>query len=229
MTSRHIASQAILSSILSMAFVFGMSKTQAEENLIPDPGFEDGGKTWGIYVSGNSAASGCEFLTVATSPQAGTACAEMKSANNASFSISPQVLAGNQKVAPVKAGERWKLTFWIRSTEDTSTKASPAFFVRIPLLQDWKKLPKVLFIGLNGASAMRETSGSLDIPEIAAELPTKWTKVESVFEIPKNLDANQMGRPEFYARGVMGTIYLDDISLEKVAASTALSQTSNAP
>ena len=228
MITRHYSPKANLVAILiTSAGIFWMPDMQAGDNLIPNPGFEGGQDPWILYVSGNT--PGCEIATSATTPQAGAACVEMKSGTAASFSISPQVLANSQKVAAINTGDRWKLAFWIRASDDAETKASPGFFVRFPLLKDWKKLPSVLFVGLNGACAVRESAGPLDIPQIASDLPDKWKKVEAVFEAPADLGANQLGRPEFYARGLAGSVFLDEISLERVGGDTPLSPATKEP
>ncbi len=65
--------------------------------------------------------------------------------------------------------------------------------------------------------------------QIAADLPTKWTKVEAVFEVPPEVGAVQLGRPEFYARRLTGSVFLDDISLARTDAGTPLSPATKEP
>ncbi len=198
------------------AALLASGSVRAEDNLIPNPGFEEGSGGWVLYVSEQSQAVPCRIDQVNEGQKSGAAAGAMISENFASFSICPEVYAGGEKVLTVQPGSKWKLSFWIRSTEATDSTSQPAFFVRFPLLKDWKKLGKLIFIGANGAAVVRDASGSLDIGEIACNLPAEWTHVEAEFQIPNDVPANQLGRPEFYARGVKGPIFLDDISLSRV-------------
>ncbi len=200
----------------SAAALLAAGSVRAEDNLIPNPGFEEGAGGWLLYVSGQSQAVPCRIDQVKEGQKFGAAAGAMISEDFASFSISPELYAGGEKVLPVDSGERWRLSFWVRATGATESTASPSFFVRFPLLKDWKKVGRLVFIGANGNVVLREATGSLDIAEIASALPTEWTQVAAEFEIPGDAGANQLGRPEFYARGVKGPILIDDISFSRV-------------
>lgn len=201
---------------VSAAALLSAGTLHSDDNLIPNPGFEDGPGGWSLYVSGQSETVPCRLEQVREGQKSGAAAGVMASDDFASFSICPDVYAGNAKALAALPGSRFKLSFWIRAGTDTGSNSRPAFFVRFPLLKDWKKVGRLIFIGANGNVVVREATGSLDIAEIASALPTEWTHVEVEFQIPDDAEANQLGRPEFYARGVKGPIFLDDISLLRV-------------
>ncbi len=211
-------SSPLLICCASAAALLAFGSVRAEDNLIPNPGFEEGARGWLLFVSGQSQAVPCRVEQVKNGQKSGAAAGSLISENFASFSISPEVYAGGEKVLSVQPGERFRLTFWIRVTEATEVTAQPSFFVRFPLLKDWKKVGKLVFVGANGTVVVREATSSLDMPEIARPLPTEWTQVAAEFEIPLDADANQLGRPDFYARGVNGPILIDDISFSRVGS-----------
>lgn len=198
------------------AALVAFGNVRAGDNLIPNPGFEEGANGWLLYVSEQSQAVPCSIEPVKEDRKSGASAGAMVSEDFASFSISPELFAGGEKALAVYPGERWRLSFWVRATEETASTASPAFFVRFPLLKDWKKTGRLVFVGINGNVEIRDASGSLDIAGITADLPNEWTQVSAEFEIPSEDNANQLGRPEFYARGVKGPIVLDDIVLSRV-------------
>jgi hypothetical protein len=213
----------LLATNLFVAFLsFCQSAVQADTNLIRNPGFEEESASWGMFVPQESENKGCEFLISQDSPHSGSACAEMKSGNFARFSIGQKGVQGD----PIRPGDRCRLTFWIRAAQGAQTKGNPAFIVRIFLLDEQKQqLPGnlALFVGLNGHTTVQSPETKLDFSMFHDPLPTKWTKVESVFEIPASTGATRLNSPEFFALYTMGSVFLDDVSLERVEKTVPLS------
>lgn len=204
--------------LLSVSFSFPLS---GAENLITNPGFEDGQRGWGMFIPTESEGKGCEFLINTDSAHSGGACAELKSGNFARFSVGPKSLVGN-----AGTNDRYRLTFWIRASQDLQAKGKESMIVRIFLLDNnGKPLQQniALFVGLNGAFTIQSPEKGLDLSKLSGELPKTWTKVESVFEIPASYEAARLGKPEFFAQYTFGSIYLDDVSFERVDSATPLS------
>lgn len=198
---------------------------RAEENLIPNPGFEEDDGSWGIFIPAESENKGCEMLWSKDSPRNGQTCLELKSGDFARFSAGPKRLEGD----PIRPGDRIRLVFWVRASEDLAIKGSPAFIVRMAFQDDQRQeLPtkEALFIGLNGHTTIQSMEAKLDFSEFPADIPAEWTRVESVFEVPDDLGASKLGQPGFFATYTSGSVYLDDVSLERVGKNVPLSPSS---
>lgn len=192
-------------------------------NLIPNPGFELGDSSWTSFVPGESKDKECTFTVSTVNPRSGKACGELKSADYARFSAGPRAVESG----PILAGERCRLTFWVRADTATLTRSAPGFLVRMILWsEDGKQLPddEALYVGVNGLVTLQSMSRRMDLSGYSDRLPTKWTKVEAVFDVPEmlNLGSCKLGRPEFFAHYTLGSIFIDDVSLERVAPETPI-------
>lgn len=213
---------------LLLCCALACSQAQAGDNLIPNPGVEADDGSWGIFVPGESENKGCEFSFSKESPHSGTSCLELKSGDLARFSVGPKGLTGDA----VRPGDRCRLTFWVRAGNDLQVKSAPPLIVRMFLLDDQgHNLPEnlAIFVGLNGKTTIQSPEKGLDFSPYKEPLPAEWTKVESVFEMPTDLGAGRLSRPEFFAQYTSGSIFLDDFSLERVGSEVPLSPTFQRP
>ncbi len=201
--------------LLAFSLVCGCSNVHADSNLILNPGFEEGAGSWGIFVPAESQDKECQFLISKDSPHSGSACAELKSGSFARFSIGPKsVLSG-----PIAPGDRFHLTYWIRAAKDAHAKGTPGFIVRIFLADSQGQTApgnQAFFVGLNGQSNTQSPQAGVNLAMFPDPLPTEWTKVEAVIEVPADFQGGRLGRPEFFAQYTMGSIFLDDVSLERL-------------
>ena len=228
MTPRCLRFTLVAAPLLALLLLTGPAQAQTESNLIPNPGFEDQDNFWGTFIPTESQNKGCEFNISKDSPHSGNACAELKSTDFARFSIDLKDLSGD----PIHTGERGRLTFWIRAAKNTQVKGAPSFIVRILLLDDQgQPLPgdQALFVGLNGQTTIQSPVSGLNLSMFPDPLPTEWTKVESVFEIPPDIKATRLGKPEFFVQYTLGSVFLDDLSLERVGKDVPLSLSSKKP
>lgn len=207
----------------SAALCLGLAPVSLHaENLVPNGGFEETETTWGVFIPQESENKGCELLISEDSPHSGSACAEIKSGDFARFSAYPKKIVGD----PLRPGDRAKLSFWIRAGKDLKAKGDPGVVVRIFLLDSQgQNLPSsyAFFVGLNGNVSLQPVNTPPNFSELKAEVPTEWTKVEAVFDVPSDMAADRLNRPEFFGLYTSGSVFLDDISLERVAADTPLS------
>ncbi|MFA6961595.1 MAG: hypothetical protein WC205_12645 [Opitutaceae bacterium] len=215
-----------LSSILAGVFLAPILTLSAAAvapgvNRIANPGFELGDTNWSSFVPGESKDKGCTFTISAVNPHSGKACGELKSAEYARYSAGPRTVDGG----PILAGQRCRLTFWIRADTQTLTRSAPGFLVRMILWgEDGKQLPgdEAIFVGVNGQVTTQSMAQRMDLSAYSELLPVKWTKVEVVLEVPDNLGPCKLGRPEFFAHYTLGSVFIDDISLERVPATVPL-------
>jgi len=104
---------------------------------------------------------------------------------------------------------------WVRADPATQIRLkSPGFAIRLNLRRgtvDADGGPLYIVMGNRVAH---------DTPADTDESPAaKWTEVEAVIEIPSGADKMA---PDLFAWGIMGTLFVDDFSIEKVDASTAV-------
>lgn len=213
---RLLVATAFLAPIMALAAAPGV-------NLITNPGFELGDSNWTSFVPAESKEKNCTFSVSTVNPRSGKACGELKSADYARFSAGPRAVESG----PILAGERCRLTFWVRADTATLTRSVPGFLVRMILWsEDGKQLPddEALYVGVNGVVTLQSMSRRMDLSGYSDPLPTQWTKVEAVFDVPEmlNLGSCKLGRPEFFAHYTLGSIFIDDISLERVGKTVPL-------
>lgn len=185
------------------------------DNLISNPGFESDQSGWGLFVPGDSRDKECSFLLSGSLAHSGSACAEISSGDFARFGL------GYKGSIPVTPGGRYRVSAWVKAAPGSEVKAGTSgMVIRFTLQQGRQEAfggPKI-FIGLNGKVDLAPEG---DITALATALPTEWTKVEAVVEIPaEGVDNMGLGLFGWYTKG---SIFIDDISVEKVSGTTALS------
>jgi len=197
-----------------------ISSAFAGENLIKNPGFESGTDSWGLFVPDAEKTKGCRLSIETVGAHSGSSFADLSSDQFARFALSSN---SGIKVAP---GERYRVSLWIGA--DVSAKAkdkTPGVVLRFILRKgdaDAADSPAV-FVGLNNSVSLALLKKPFDLGKLAAPLPTQWTKVEAVFEIPAvEGGVDNMGLGIFWQE-TSGKIYVDDVVLEKVDPTTPLS------
>jgi len=194
---------------LVLFFVAGLSLRA--QNLALNPSFEEGLDGWTPFIPGESQDKNCNFSFSTDSSHSGVACAQMHSDGFARFGISPKV----KYATPPQPGDHYRISVWIRADATAVVEPrNPGVLLRLGLgLHKADSLGGHLYIGLNGEVTRR------DAPPVLAQvtLPTAWTKIEAVVELPP--DADSMG-PILFVQGFKGNLFVDDFSVEKVDAST---------
>lgn len=197
-------------SLLLAGMLFGgaVSQLRAADSLLPDGGFENGIAGWKAFIPEESKDKNCRFEIISDSPHSGTNCVRLQSDDFARFSIGTGLL-------PVQAGERYRVSVWIKADAGAQVRANATgFVIRLGLRQgDADAEGGHLFI----SSGNRVTRSIPADP--ASALPKQWTQLEAVIEIPPGVDA--MG-PSLFSWWTSGTIVADDFSIEKVDATTPL-------
>jgi hypothetical protein len=183
------------------------------DNLVANPGFEEGATGWTFFVPAESQGRNCHFDVVKDGAHSGAACARLTSDDFARFGIVSKGIA-------VVPGEHYHIVLWIRRAEDAQVKpGTPGLLVRLGLSQGRKDAPGGhLFITLGDRVARGAP------PDPVGTLPSEWTKIEAVVEIPPDVDNLALAVFSYYAKGAL---FIDDISMEKVDPSipaTVLSQ-----
>lgn len=181
----------------------------AADSLIANSGFEEGILSWGIFIPDESKTQNCRFDVVSDSPHSGVNCARLQSDDFARFSVGTALI-------PVQAGEHYHVSVWVKADAAAQVlPKTPGIVIRLYLRQGTGDADGGhLFIAL-GNQVTRNTP----VDPAAVTLPTTWTQIEAVVEVPPGVDA--MG-PSLFSWRCKGIIYVDDFTLEKVDATTAV-------
>jgi hypothetical protein len=180
--------------------------------LIANGGFESGITGWGLYVPDESKSANCRFDVVSNAPHSGINCARLQSDAFARFCVGTTFF-------PVQPGEHYHVSVWFKADPDAVIRpATPGistagFVIRLYLRQgEAEAQGGHFFIGPGNRVARNSPADP-----VSATLPTTWTHLEAVVEIPPGVDAIS---PALFSWWTQGTIYADDFSMEKVDSST---------
>jgi hypothetical protein len=184
----------------------------ATSSVLTNGGFESGTGDWSIFIPSESTSANCRFDVVSDTPHSGTNCVRMQSDDFGRFSVGCSPI-------PVQPGEHYRVSVWIKADAAATIRPSSpgitttGFVVRLYLGQAGSDAAGGhLFI----APGNRVTRDNPADP-VAPTLPTTWTKIEAVVEIPSGVD--KMG-PGLFSWWTKGAIFADDFAIEKVDAST---------
>lgn len=205
----RIFPSAVLAVALSLHASFICTATADLTNT----GFEQGTENWASFVPDEAKDAETSFTVVSENPHSGSRVAKLTSTKFARHGCTP---AGSQATLKVTPGERYRITAWVRADADAKPQDNtPGVLVRLALQgPDKKDAPGGhYYAGLNNWIARDRQ------PPASKLLPTEWSKIESVFQIPD--DAAYMSLTLFAWR-VQGSVYFDDVSLEKVSGDTPI-------
>jgi hypothetical protein len=197
-----------------VAMVLSIACLRAD-NLVPNPGFESGDDGWQIFVPAASKEASPGFLVVSENPHTGANCAKLSATAPDRYAIS------SKSSIPVTAGEKYRLSAWVRFSDSVPTQpGAPAAYIRAGLFasptEDNPDPKGHMHIGLDGTMARNTEVGKLAV----SKLPVSWQKIEGVIEIPQGVTLLGVS---LFVHGFAGSVYWDDVSVEKVPASTAVS------
>ncbi|HWZ94850.1 MAG TPA: hypothetical protein VNW30_06610 [Opitutaceae bacterium] len=190
---------------LGLFLSLGMAGSLPGQNLLSNSGFEKGSDDWRMFVARGSEHAGCEFNVVAGGAHAGKIAATLKSTNPARFGICPV-----RPPITVKAGERYRLSAWVKAGDDFQVEPGTAgVVIRATLFQaPWVDAKDGhVFISLNGVSqpdAVHLSAGQ--------SVPKEWTKLEGVIQIPPGVTEMAYF---IFCRKASGTLWVDDVSLTR--------------
>jgi len=173
------------------------------QNIIADPFFDSGITNWIITIPDESKHKNCQFEITSDSPHSHTNCARLTTDDFARFSIIPKM---DLRPAP---GDHYHVIVWVKADPSAEVQPdSPGIVVRMSLLKDGKGTTGGdFYIGLDNVM-----NRGVKPPPAITKLPTEWTKIEGDFVMPHDADRFF---PSLFAWYTKGSIYFDDISIEK--------------
>ncbi|WP_309398369.1 carbohydrate binding domain-containing protein [Cerasicoccus maritimus] len=188
----------------------------AAENLLYNGDFEDSETNWSLFAPGDASTVGCSWSVTTEDPHSGTCAAEMQSPEAVRYGIVNYV-----KDHVFTPGQRYRVTAWVKAGDDFQPKFdSPGFLLRVTMFateRGWENATNgIIYLGVDDAVVR---GGDVSVFE-GQTMPTKWTKLEAVFEASP--DTAKMNVSLFVWKG-SGSFYVDDVSLELVEDSTPIS------
>jgi hypothetical protein len=198
------------------AFALLLAATAAAlpaQSLIYNGGFERGDEGWFPFLPSDAKGTGATFEIVIDQANSGAASARLHSQMMARHGFA---VRGSRSTIPVSPGERYRITAWVRIDADTLVRQdTPGPLIRLTPLDVEKKDSMAGAFFLNADNKL--TQGAP--PSATKKLPLTWTKLEAVIETPSD---TAYLVPFFLGWYTEGSIYFDDISLDKVSADTPL-------
>ena len=215
---RHVGSLAMALTLTVFTCVsFNVARAQ---NIIQNPGFELDKTGWGLFVPEESQPKNCQFVLSSKNAHSGSNGAEISSDDFARYSLTVNA------PIPIKSGERYRVSLWVKAGPGAEVKeGTPGCVLRLVLRNGNSDTTGggAIFIGMNGKVTVRPNE---NLSPLSTPVPKDWTKVEAVVEIPvftDGVDNMVMGLFGWYTKG---TIYVDDVSVEKVSETTPVSPVS---
>lgn len=144
------------------------------DDLVSNGGFENGTAGWSLFVPDESNDKNCRFDVVNDAPHSGASCLRLQSDDFARYSVGTSLV-------PVTPGDHYKVSVWIKAGPDAHVRLkAPGFAVRLFLAQNNTDAAGGHLFIAPGNRVTRNTPAD----PVADELPTAWTQIEAVIEIP---------------------------------------------
>lgn len=196
------------------------ASASAADNLLFNPGFEEKLEGWDAYLPGAAKNEPLEFGTESEDTHEGTHAARMKSTGPIRWA-----LVSKRSIKGIQPGEKFRVAGWVRFSPSARMEQNlPAAYLSFNFADaEWNTLGKdepggaANFIGLRNGVARWDMLNKLQ-PE---NLPAKWTMISAVVVSPPKSVYMSV---KLNVWGVQGTVYWDDISVERVDVSTQLTE-----
>ncbi len=193
------------------------------ENEIINPGFEQDAAAWNLQVAKQDEGKGIEMSVVAEAPRAGGTgekCLKLSSPLETRYSAAP-----GTRLKGVEPGEHYRISAWIKPGDSFACKPGAlGFYIRATLFTaPGKDAPGGHLFFLPGEKVIY---GRLPAGSDAQPLPAGWSQVVALFEIPPETKLMALN---FFVEGASGPLYLDDVALDKVAATIPLTPVTGKP
>ena len=196
--------------MLSAVVAFGMAcvPLRAQTTEVYHLGFEPDDEPAGLFIPVDSQNKKCTFDVVSDNPHSGGFCARMNCDDYARFAIFPK------REVPLSGAGRYRISVWVRAGQSFAIKDGlPGFFIRLnmPLSPHTITLFHILPDGRVSKDSIPYIQGP--------SLPTTWTQMGAVLEIPANISTLTTN---LFVAGAKGEVFVDDLSIEKEPDDTPL-------
>jgi hypothetical protein len=180
----------------------------AQSNPVISQDFEANATSWKLFVPKESAEVTCSFTVENTAAHSGQKAARLTTSHNTRFGMRYVQPAP----VPVVAGHHYRLTAWVKAGADfVAAPDSAGPVIRATLLDGQMKdaAGGHSYVDLQGVQRGEPT------PLQGMSVPTNWTKIEGVVEIPPG--ASNLILFVFNWNS-SGTLWVDDVSMIEVGS-----------
>lgn len=176
------------------------------QNLLVNAGFEAGPSNWAPFIPSESTGHSPVLGVVQGSARTG------QSALRLSSKVPSRFAYGNYPMIPVAPGERYRVSAWYRAESGAVVQPGlPGFVLRANFSLQGAPAgtpAKHLYVGTAGAVSSNFGS-QISLPS----LPSEWTQITAVVEVPENVDRFSLN---LFSWGLSGSVLVDDASVELV-------------
>ena len=195
--------------VIGGILLLGLLSSAEAQISVQNGDFELGTANWNLFVPQESATAGCQFSVEDTAAHSGQKAARLRATQKARFGIN----YFQNLVLPIKVGHLYRLTAWVKAGADFATDPdTPGPVLRATLFD--RQMKDVagghIFVGLQGVQRGDPS------PLRGAPVPTNWTKIEGVVEIPPGTVTLILF---VFCWKTSGTLWVDDVSVVEVDAS----------
>lgn len=188
-----------------------------ENNILKNGDFESPlGGNWSFrFPPGGAESSDCSF-ELCSEGREGSQAGKLSGTTPVRFGAvqSPRCFT------PVP-GQHYRISAWVRAGDDFQAQpGTPGFVMRVSIFADLGTIDAergLFYVGLDNKTARTSDTSVFS----GQEIPKEWTKIEGVFDM--SADAASINVCLFMWNAT-GSVYVDDVVLEEVDASTPLSQ-----
>jgi hypothetical protein len=190
---------------------FCLTASLSAQNMLQNEGFEKGMFSWGPWIPPESVTHAPVIEIAKGSAHTGTSALRLSSTTNSRFAV------GSYPSIPVVVAGKYRVSAWYRAEPGAVVQGGqPGFVMRLNFKQD--DAPpgtphKHLYVGPSGAIS-KGIGRKLTVPT----LPTEWTAVDVVVEVPAQSTSMFV---TFFSWGLTGALLVDDVLVEKVADDVA--------
>ncbi|HSI87367.1 MAG TPA: carbohydrate binding domain-containing protein, partial [Candidatus Methylacidiphilales bacterium] len=175
------------------------------DNLLLNGDFENGKSGW--YLFAPAELKDITSYDVATEdPKEGANCGKLNSTSEARYAIT-----NGPRNHVCKPGDRYRLSAWVRAGQDyTAAPKTPGLALRLSIYSQTEGYVDSkaghFMLGLGNKAYFGKNILGLGTEPV----PTTWTKVEGVLDLPE--DAQKIAVAVFSWSGT-GSLYIDDVQL----------------
>ena len=197
------------------AFLLSSLSTTEAQNLLSNGEFEPDVPGWSLVIPPESSEAECRFEMSQDKPPQGGLSGRLSSTSEVRFGI-----VTRPKIGALVAGERFRVSAWVRADKDFVAKAgTPGFVLRVTLFSNPKGNEDTpgghYYLGLGN----RLTRGYSVSPLLEEAIPGVWTKIEAILEIPPETVTLDVSLFVWFGSGAL---YVGNIVFEPVDDTTPL-------
>lgn len=187
---------------------------------LKNPSFESGDVGWSLFLPAEfvgTEAVKWEVIQQSEESHEGQSAAVLTGTDPIRWGISATTIR-------VSEGEKYRISAWVRFDQDAQIldKGKVHAYLRATMLDSSGQDVDGNFFGHFHIGLSGDVAGNVKVDLLrVSELPTEWRQIEGLIQIPPGVSKLNL---TIFINGVIGKVYWDDVSIEKVPDETPLSR-----